>query len=129
MTEIGKKVLEVTREHPDFSIRQISDMIGCSRNGVRHHLSAEYRKDGTQKKTAKHRERRKRIIELAGGKCIVCGYNKCLAALDFHHKVPSEKERSMSYFLHCKEEKALAEMEKCLLLCCRCHRELHDDLQ
>lgn len=31
-------------------------------------------------------------IKLLGGKCSICGYNKCVNALEFHHEKPEEKE-------------------------------------
>ena len=30
------------------------------------------------------------LVEYKGGKCEICGYNKCYAALEFHHKDPNE---------------------------------------
>ena len=31
-------------------------------------------------------------IKLLGGRCSICGYNKCIDALEFHHENPNEKE-------------------------------------
>jgi hypothetical protein len=43
---------------------------------------AEYLK----KAVAKRRKTlRKKAIEYAGGSCNLCGYNRCMEALDFHH--------------------------------------------
>lgn len=56
--------------------------------------------------------------------CSVCGYNKCGAALDWHHVDSTTKERRIqvrSYFSKLGEE----ERSKCILLCSNCHRELH----
>lgn len=40
--------------------------------------------------------RRLRVKQIAtdfkGGKCKICGYNKCVDALEFHHRNPEEKE-------------------------------------
>lgn len=72
---------------------------------------------------------RKRLIEmykLSRG-CAICGYNKCAAALDFHHKGDGKKDcisRLMNSCLNFK--KVLEEIEKCTILCSNCHRELHD---
>jgi len=45
-------------------------------------------------------ERRRKIRDLAvqykGGKCQVCGYNKCPQALEFHHLSPSGKDFGIS---------------------------------
>lgn len=37
-----------------------------------------------------------KAIEYKGGKCEICGYDKCVDALDFHHLDPSEKEFRIS---------------------------------
>ena len=69
-----------------------------------------------------------RLIEYKGGKCEICGYNKCLAALTFHHRDPSKKEFSISTKNRTLERNK-EEVDKCILLCCRCHAEEHEKLQ
>ena len=70
------------------------------------------------------RERYKRqAVELLGGRCEVCGYHKCLAALSFHHKEPG-KEKGLSWS-HSSWQRLLAELPKCRLLCANCHMEEH----
>ncbi len=64
-------------------------------------------------------------VEYLGGKCIKCGYNKCIAALEFHHRNPSEKEFNISRYQNLSWMKILTELDKCDLLCSNCHRELH----
>lgn len=75
--------------------------------------------------------RRKKVKRLAverlGGQCELCGYNKCIAALEFHHKNPDEKDFTISSGNTISLEKIFAEADKCLLLCSNCHRELHSD--
>jgi len=71
-------------------------------------------------------KRRKEIlVEYKGGKCEICGYNKCLAALDFHHKNPKEKEFNISKKGTNGIENSKKEVDKCLLVCSNCHREIH----
>src|ERR1700759_604722 len=67
-------------------------------------------------------------IEYKGGKCIVCGYTKCRGALDFHHLDPNEKEFIISKAGLMKKEKAIKELDKCVLLCKNCHAEVHAGL-
>jgi hypothetical protein len=72
-------------------------------------------------------ERKKELINTMGGSCSKCGYHKSIAALEFHHLNPTEKEfnldaRSLS---NRKWERVIAEAKKCILLCANCHRELH----
>jgi predicted HNH restriction endonuclease len=68
-----------------------------------------------------------KAIEYKGGACVICGYNKCCAALDFHHLDPSQKERPAmgAIYDYKKFEDNIAELDKCILLCSNCHRELH----
>jgi hypothetical protein len=67
-------------------------------------------------------------IEYKGGKCIVCGYDKCVRSLDFHHLTPSEKDFSISDRHTHDFKKIKIELDKCVLLCKNCHGELHSDL-
>ena len=68
------------------------------------------------------------IIKTAGGHCTICGYNKNLAALVFHHADASGKDfkldmRSLS---NRKIEPIIKEIDKCTLVCANCHAELHN---
>lgn len=72
-------------------------------------------------------ELKKRAVELLGGKCSVCGYNKSIKALQFHHIDPSQKSFVISG-QHCRSWKKIEEeIKKCILLCANCHAELHYD--
>lgn len=75
---------------------------------------------------SRHRRKIKRVLVAeAGGKCVVCGYSRCIAALEFHHLVPSEKRFSLSHRGVARSlEKARAEAGKCVLLCANCHAEV-----
>lgn len=75
---------------------------------------------------ARKRDKKLKLIDALGGRCTVCGYNACSAALDFHHLEPSDKEHDVVRLLSHSYEKALAEARKCVLLCARCHREVED---
>ena len=77
---------------------------------------------------AVHRRRRelKRVlVEEAGGACALCGYNRSLAGLHFHHVDPSEKAFALSRQGVTRSlAAARAEAGKCLLLCSNCHAEV-----
>ena len=78
-------------------------------------------------------KRRKKIREMAlgykGGKCMLCGYNKCPAALDFHHLEKDEKDFGLSAKGITRSwEKTKSELDKCILICANCHRETHSGL-
>jgi len=68
-----------------------------------------------------------KAIKYKGGKCEVCGYSKCTAALDFHHKNPLTKNGYGTGALkqHWTFERNKSEIDKCILVCVRCHREIH----
>ena len=59
-----------------------------------------------------------------GGKCIICGYDRCMSALEFYHLDPNEKEGIVSNS-NGTVEKSFIEAEKCILICSNCHREIH----
>ncbi len=62
--------------------------------------------------------------------CSVCGYNKCKAAIHFHHVNVSEKINGIAYcFQHPPTTERLKELDKCIALCANCHYELHDKLR
>lgn len=74
----------------------------------------------------KHREAVKaKAIAYKGGKCILCGYSKCSAALHFHHVDGSEKDFSIGGNHTRAWAKVQAELDKCILVCANCHAELH----
>jgi hypothetical protein len=80
--------------------------------------------------TKKNRQPKQRFkeecIDYKGGKCINCGYNKCPAALEFHHRNPKEKDFSVSHIsVVTLNENIKKELDKCDLLCSNCHKELH----
>lgn len=73
----------------------------------------------------KRRCNKLRLIEYKGGKCEICGYNKCIEALEFHHKNPNDKEFGISNGNTVSFEKMKVEADKCMLVCSNCHREIH----
>lgn len=65
------------------------------------------------------------LVKEAGGRCTICGYDRYVGALAFHHVDPSTKTFEVSgrgvtrAIAHSRAEAA-----KCLLLCCNCHAEV-----
>lgn len=75
-------------------------------------------------------KRRKKIkamaVEYKGGKCMICSYDKCVDALDFHHIDPKTKEFGLGLGgLTRSWERVKKEANKCALICANCHREVH----
>jgi hypothetical protein len=74
-------------------------------------------------------DRRRRVkailVEEAGGRCATCGYDRCMAALQFHHVDPKTKHFSLGRKGVARSlERARAEARKCVLLCANCHAEV-----
>ena len=68
------------------------------------------------------------LVEYKGGKCEICGYNKCIAALEFHHKDHKEKDFNLSKNgITFGIKRAKKEVDKCMLVCSNCHREVHSE--
>lgn len=78
----------------------------------------------------KRRKKLKRMaMEYKGGKCIVCGYNKCVRSMEFHHLKPEEKEFGLSARgLTRSWDKIKKELDKCVLLCSNCHGEVESGM-
>lgn len=75
----------------------------------------------------KHRQKIKRkAVEYKGGKCEICGYNKNIWSLAFHHIDPSKKDFSISDSGNSYGwESVKKEIDKCILVCLNCHGEIH----
>lgn len=79
------------------------------------------------KAVAKRRNKLKELaVETKGGRCEICGYNKYIGALDFHHLDETKKSFGLSRDgLTRSWEKTKMEIDKCILVCANCHREIH----
>lgn len=108
-------------------------MLECSTHGMTSHALGDggrwrcrqCRVDSLKKR---RQERKELLVLEAGGKCS-CSYDRSIAALQFHHRDPSEKlfdlnQKNMSKPL----EVLRAEAKKCDLLCSNCHSEIENDL-
>lgn len=87
-----------------------------------------------QKQYTAQKERWKRIkvkaIVFKGSKCSCCGTqydgtNACI--FDFHHLDPSSKLYDWSKLRLRTWGDIESELQKCILLCSNCHRQLHSD--
>jgi len=73
-----------------------------------------------------------KAIEYKGGKCAICGYDKTLFALTFHHVNPKNKKFNISNFSKIDKgmvwERVKHELDKCILVCNNCHCEINSEL-
>jgi predicted HNH restriction endonuclease len=105
----------------------------------KHHGETEFREQSSNGKTSwycvtcyvtrqkkNRKEKKRKAVEHMGGKCSICGYDKCMDALEFHHVNPEEKEVPTRFeFRTQKWETIVEELKKCIVLCSNCHREVH----
>lgn len=73
----------------------------------------------------KQQQMKIRMIEYLGGKCIICDYNNAPSALAFHHIHSNEKDHTLTRLTTRSWKNITSELDKCVLLCVRCHSELH----
>jgi hypothetical protein len=100
----------------------------CTNSAIKH---GKYCSSNCKNKfnVAKRRKKVKILaVEYLGQKCSMCGYSKCMAALEFHHKDPRQKDFGISGSTKSFELIKL-ELDKCILVCANCHRELHSEMQ
>ena len=67
-------------------------------------------------------------VKYKGGKCKVCGYDKYVGALDFHHINPDEKDFAISELKSYTWDTIKKELDKCICVCRNCHAEIHAGL-
>ena len=102
----------------------------CQRHGITTftlHNSGGYRckRCNSDAVSARRRKVKRTLVDEAGGRCSVCGYNRCVAALEFHHLDPSQKAFALSRQGVTRAiAEARTEASKCVLLCANCHAEV-----
>jgi transposase len=128
MNRYGLRTSEAARSRAGrYARKRFAD---CPTHGETHFI---VHRDGTTScarcrasSVTEWRRRAKRILVAeAGGACVLCGYDRCIAALQFHHRDPAQKRfalggRGLSRAIHDLREEA----QKCVLLCSNCHAEV-----
>lgn len=70
-------------------------------------------------------ERKQMLVNAFGGKCCICGYNRSLRALEFHHVF----KKTFDIFGKIRKlDEVIEESKKCILVCSNCHKEIHDNI-
>jgi hypothetical protein len=65
------------------------------------------------------------LVAEAGGRCGICGYDRRIGALEFHHVDPRQKRLEISRDGVTRSLEAVRlEARKCLLVCSNCHAEV-----
>ncbi len=109
----------------------------CKKHGLTDHYHAsktnpnhwKCKKCNVSNVTTRRRNVREQILLEAGGKCVVCSYDRCQRALEFHHMEPGKKDFGLSAKgLTMGIDKMREEIKKCILVCSNCHREIHAGL-
>lgn len=77
---------------------------------------------------AYRRKKKMKALEYLDGKCRICGYDKCISALSFHHLDPNNKQFNVSYYWEYSWDFLKPELDKCIVLCCNCHAEVHEGI-
>lgn len=85
----------------------------------------EYRKRESAKRSELYRQRKLKAVEYMGSKCTDCGGEFHPSVYDFHHLDPSQKDYSPGKGLKMSWDKAVLELNKCVMLCANCHRLRH----
>jgi hypothetical protein len=74
--------------------------------------------------TRRHQLVRQTLVEEAGSACAICGYDRCIVSLHFHHVDPTTKRFPMTMESGQSIATMRAEAKKCVLLCANCHGEV-----
>lgn len=75
------------------------------------------------------RQRKRQCIEYLGGSCVACGYKDHDVGFDFHHLDRTTKNFQIGNKLGMSFNNLKPELDKCVLVCCRCHREIEAGLK
>jgi transposase len=101
----------------------------CPKHGATDHVrdgrgSYRCRKCRADAVVRRRRRVKRTLVSEAGGRCRLCGYDRCVAALEFHHLDPATKEFTLARRGARSIDALRAEIRKCVLLCSNCHAEV-----
>lgn len=84
---------------------------------------------GYEKLKSYRKRVKEKLVKYKGGKCELCGYCRCYSALDFHHIDPENKSFHISANLNKSFDTLKKEVDKCIMVCANCHREIHEGIR
>jgi len=124
--ELKRIVAKIKALNPGFGYKKIARLAGCSPSTVVFHLNPESRNGHRHRQSRNRASNTEAIKTLFGGKCLLCGYDKCYRALSFHHISPNDKVGCVNRILaDSGKAAAIKEALKCALICANCHMEIH----
>jgi 5-methylcytosine-specific restriction endonuclease McrA len=129
------KIEEIQKYYLTHSLNETANFFNIGKTTVKKYakkrvnLTDEEKKAKSVISVQKRREKIKIMsVDYKGGCCEKCGYDKYIGALEFHHLNPSEKDFTIAKGGHCSSwEKVKKELDKCILVCANCHREIHEE--
>jgi hypothetical protein len=131
LKKLGLHTKNGVGRRPDVNGQKLPVTTGtCRRHGETQYVlqgHGGYRCKRCRVEAVARRRRRvkEQLVKEAGGRCLLCGYDKCQAALHFHHVDPSSKlfGLAMGGITRAIDE-ARREAKKCILVCSNCHAEI-----
>ena len=101
----------------------------CAKHGLAEHVvrrgGADCLRCRAERVSEWRRRAKRKLVDEAGGSCRLCGYDRTVAALQFHHLDPSTKRFGLGSRGLARSIEALREeAAKCVLLCSNCHAEV-----
>lgn len=123
----------INEYYKTHTVRQTAEQFSISSHLVKSYvgikrvpLTNEARKSKNYNRVKSRRqENKRRAVEYKGGKCELCGYDRCIWALTFHHTDSLEKDFTIASYSTLSWNKIKEEIDKCMLVCANCHAEIH----
>lgn len=124
-----------------IKLQSIADIVGVGLSTVKLYIKdltgnrkikrtpEQIKKDNIKYVTNRRKKIKEMSIDYKGGKCSICKYDKCKGALEFHHLDPNMKDFTIGNKGYTKSwEIVKKELDKCILVCANCHREIHEEI-
>lgn len=130
-------IIKINKYYKNHTVKETADKfkVGTATitkycNNKRIILTEEERKFKNIERVKKRRRELKRMaVAYKGDTCQECGYHRCIDVLEFHHLDPNEKDFGIaSKGVTRSWEKVKEELDKCIMVCANCHREIHAGL-
>lgn len=120
---VKKQIIKLRSEGKSYN--EIVALLGCSKSTVAYHSCEKTRANNNSRQRQRRYAFFIQLKKEAGGRCSKCGYNRCWAALDFHHTNENKQLAVSAFWKIGNKQQTLEEAKKCILLCANCHREFH----